>query len=120
MRFVLDSQQQVCGHYQHAPSRVSRRFLSLPFFTALFVTSPHQGACFFYFSCCRRLIPGQSGKISIIALLAWMAVLSLIRGVNSLAWAGNFDVKLKVWCDISESILYSSSSCDTDHLQLRR
>ncbi|KAF8587699.1 fungal pheromone STE3G-protein-coupled receptor [Ramaria rubella] len=46
----------------------------------------------------------RAGSVSTIALIAWLGVMSLIRGVNALIWANNFVVRLEVWCDITTKL----------------
>ncbi|KAF8578629.1 STE3-domain-containing protein [Ramaria rubella] len=47
----------------------------------------------------------RAGSVCTLALIAWLAIVSTIRGVNSLVWAGNVDVRLLVWCDITTKII---------------
>lgn len=50
---------------------------------------------------CQTNSDQQAGSVSIMSMIAWLAVVSIIRGINALVWAGNVDVRLQVWCDIS-------------------
>ncbi|KIJ25319.1 hypothetical protein M422DRAFT_62264 [Sphaerobolus stellatus SS14] len=66
----------------------------------------------------------RAGNIAIISLVAWLTVMSIIRGVNSIAWAGNVDIKLLVWCDITTKITIGftfavplSALCVLKHLE---
>ncbi|GJJ09288.1 hypothetical protein Clacol_003510 [Clathrus columnatus] len=53
-----------------------------------------------------RLFPILASRSPPITMLhpAWLAVMNIIRGVDSIAWAGNVDIKLQVWCDITTKI----------------
>lgn len=44
----------------------------------------------------------QARNVATISLILWLVVLSIIRGVDSIAWADNVEIKLLVWCDISK------------------
>lgn len=43
-----------------------------------------------------------SWNMGVHVLAIWVALESLIRGVNSIVWADNANVIAPVWCDISE------------------
>ncbi|KIJ47233.1 hypothetical protein M422DRAFT_164105 [Sphaerobolus stellatus SS14] len=47
----------------------------------------------------------RSRSIPMISLSLWLALLNIIRGVNAIAWAGNVDIKLLVWCDITTKLV---------------
>ncbi|KIJ47232.1 hypothetical protein M422DRAFT_205956 [Sphaerobolus stellatus SS14] len=66
----------------------------------------------------------RAGSVSIISLIVWLTSLSIIRGVDSIAWAGNSDIKLVVWCDITVRIVIgftlavpASALCILRHLE---
>ncbi|KIJ47231.1 hypothetical protein M422DRAFT_66561 [Sphaerobolus stellatus SS14] len=66
----------------------------------------------------------RGGNVPTISLVVWLTTMSIIRGVNSIAWAGNVDAKLLVWCDITTKITIgfvfavpASALCILRHLE---
>ncbi|GJJ09287.1 hypothetical protein Clacol_003509 [Clathrus columnatus] len=61
---------------------------------------------FFCFFIVLSVLPSQirASNIATIGLIAWLSILTLIRGVNSLIWAGNVAIKVSVWCDIATKL----------------
>ncbi|KIJ25317.1 hypothetical protein M422DRAFT_193606 [Sphaerobolus stellatus SS14] len=47
----------------------------------------------------------RAKSVAIISLVAWLTVMNLIRGINSIIWADNVVIKLQVWCDITTKLL---------------
>lgn len=46
----------------------------------------------------------RAGSVAIIALIGWLSVMNLIRGINSILWSNNIDIKVPVWCDITTKL----------------
>lgn len=42
-------------------------------------------------------------NLPLVAVAIWMSLANVIRGVNSLVWAGSIATRVPVWCDISAS-----------------
>lgn len=40
-------------------------------------------------------------NLPLVAVAIWMSLSNVIRGVNSLVWAGSIATRVPVWCDIS-------------------
>ncbi|KZS89288.1 fungal pheromone STE3G-protein-coupled receptor [Sistotremastrum niveocremeum HHB9708] len=47
----------------------------------------------------------RAGNVATLSIIAWLFVVNVIRGVNTLIWANNIDLRLPVWCDITTKIL---------------
>ncbi|KZT69399.1 fungal pheromone STE3G-protein-coupled receptor [Daedalea quercina L-15889] len=67
----------------------------------------------------------RARNVAILSLIAWLFVVDLIYGVNTIVWAGNVEVRIVVWCDITTKILVGASSalpaaamCICKHLEL--
>lgn len=43
----------------------------------------------------------RARNVATLAIIAWLFVVDVIFGVNSLVWAGNVNNPIPVWCDIS-------------------
>jgi len=92
----------------HASSWVPHRFLPLRSIGFIISSVSYSSECRII-GCALSLLSHeivQAGNVSTISLVIWLSAMTIIRGVNSIAWAGNVDVKLLVWCDISMG-LYS-------------
>lgn len=48
-------------------------------------------------------LPGhwRARNVPTLSIIAWLFVVNITHGVNTIAWANNVDLKLLVWCDIS-------------------
>ncbi|KAH9919596.1 pheromone A receptor-domain-containing protein [Fomitopsis serialis] len=67
----------------------------------------------------------RARNVAILSLIAWLVVVDLIYGVNTIVWSGNVEVRLVVWCDITTKIIIGASSalpaaamCICKHLEL--
>ncbi|TFY56930.1 hypothetical protein EVJ58_g7330 [Rhodofomes roseus] len=67
----------------------------------------------------------RARNVATLALIAWLFVVDLIYGVNTIVWAGNVEVRIVVWCDITTKIIIGASSalpaaamCICKHLHL--
>ncbi|KAH8101256.1 putative fungal pheromone GPCR, STE3-type [Cristinia sonorae] len=47
-------------------------------------------------------LPGhwRARNIPTLSIIAWLFVINVTHGINTIAWSDNFDMKLAVWCDI--------------------
>ena len=50
----------------------------------------------------------RARNVATLAIIAWLFVVDVIFGVNSLVWAGNVNNPIPVWCDISLLFLHCS------------
>lgn len=57
----------------------------------------------------------RARNVAILSLIAWLFVVDLIYGVNTIVWAGNVEVRIVVWCDISMCYIYASLEWVPDH-----
>ena len=57
----------------------------------------------------------RARNVAILSLIAWLFVVDLIYGVNTIVWAGNVEVRIVVWCDISMCCIYASLEWVSDH-----
>ncbi|KAH9856256.1 GPCR fungal pheromone mating factor [Lenzites betulinus] len=60
-----------------------------------------------------------------VSLVAWLFVLDLIYGINSIVWSDNVRIRLLVWCDITTKLtigagvaLPAAAMCICKHLEL--
>ncbi|KIJ08355.1 hypothetical protein PAXINDRAFT_88958 [Paxillus involutus ATCC 200175] len=67
----------------------------------------------------------RARNIGTLAIIAWLFVLNLIYGINSIVWAGNVNNPVPVWCDITTKIMIGANSalpiatmCVCKHLEL--
>lgn len=49
-------------------------------------------------------LPGhwRARNIPTLSIIAWLFLVNVAHGVNTIVWSDNFDLKLLVWCDIGE------------------
>ena len=47
----------------------------------------------------------QSWNLGVTFLCFWLFLENIALGVNTIVWSNNFDVKLYIYCDISECII---------------
>ena len=47
-------------------------------------------------------LPGhwRARNVPTLSIIFWLFVINIAHGVNTIAWAGNIDLKFLVWCDI--------------------
>ncbi|KIJ64368.1 hypothetical protein HYDPIDRAFT_154822 [Hydnomerulius pinastri MD-312] len=67
----------------------------------------------------------RARNIGTLAIMAWLFVLNLIYGINTIVWAGNVNNPVPVWCDITTKIIIGANSalpiatmCVCKHLEL--
>ncbi|OSD03756.1 B mating type pheromone receptor [Trametes coccinea BRFM310] len=60
-----------------------------------------------------------------VSLVAWLFILDVIYGINSIVWRDNVEIKLLVWCDITTKLtigasvaLPAAAMCICKHLEL--
>jgi hypothetical protein len=46
----------------------------------------------------------RAGNIACLALIFWFFEHCLVAAINSVIWAGNVNIVVPVWCDISEGL----------------
>ena len=44
----------------------------------------------------------QRQNVGVMIYAAWVAIRCLTVGVNTIVWKDNYDIRIPVWCDISE------------------
>jgi Pheromone A receptor len=61
-------------------------------------------------SCLSLLLPlpwhWRARNVATLSLIFWLFISNFIYAVDALVWAGNVVIKFRVWCDISEFILF--------------
>ncbi|KAH9916390.1 STE3-domain-containing protein [Epithele typhae] len=50
----------------------------------------------------------HSRNVAVISLAIWLLTTNLIHGIDSILWAGNFDVRIAPWCDIVSRVFLAS------------
>ena len=56
----------------------------------------------------------RSRNVATMSIIAWLFVMDIVYGVNTIVWDGNVFKRLLVWCDISEYTFHVISSFFAD------
>ena len=53
-------------------------------------------------------LPGhwRARNVATLSIIAWLFLVNVAHGVNTIAWAHNIEIKLVVWCDIGTISLH--------------
>ncbi|QRV85395.1 STE3-type pheromone receptor [Ceratobasidium sp. AG-Ba] len=51
----------------------------------------------------------KARNVNTLAIIAWLALVNLTRGINAIIWGGNIIIKYKVWCDITTKLVIGAN-----------
>ncbi|KAG1720062.1 pheromone A receptor-domain-containing protein [Suillus paluster] len=67
----------------------------------------------------------RARNVGTLAIIAWLFVVNMIYGINSIVWAGNVNNPAPLWCDISTKLIIGANTalplatmCVCKHLEL--
>ncbi|KAH7911853.1 GPCR fungal pheromone mating factor [Hygrophoropsis aurantiaca] len=67
----------------------------------------------------------RARNIGTLAIIAWLFIMNMIYGINSIIWAGNVNNYIPVWCDITTKLIIGANTalpiatmCVCKHLEL--
>ncbi|KAF7320617.1 Pheromone receptor Rcb2 B44 [Mycena chlorophos] len=46
----------------------------------------------------------RARNVPTLSIIAWLFISNIVLAVNSIVWAGNFEIRAEVWCDIATKI----------------